>query len=128
MRRNEVAVHWKNVYWIKKIGVSRGATLSCCQLNTIRNWINYFIDSKQKHNNKMYSLNYVYFLLNNIWEWHPATIKFVGSTNFLFQCSCSSETSFFGGTWRWAKFIDNHSTDLHEIWHTFTSYHNSIGE
>ena len=49
----------KKVYWINKIGVSRGAILICCQLNTIRNWINYFIDWKQKHNNEMYLLNYV---------------------------------------------------------------------
>ena len=49
----------KKVCWIKKTGVSRCATLICCELNTIRNWINYFIDWKQKHNNKMYALNYV---------------------------------------------------------------------
>ena len=49
----------KKVCWINKIGVSRGVILICFQLNTIRNWTNYFIDWKQKHNNKMYLLNYV---------------------------------------------------------------------
>ena len=38
-------------------------TLSIKHKIETRNWVNYFIDSKQKHNNKMYSLNYV---LNNI--------------------------------------------------------------
>ena len=76
----------KKVYWINKIGVSRVATVICYQLNTIRNWINYFIDWKQKHNNKMHPLNYVQCSLNKIWEWHPTTTKFVDSTNFFFQC------------------------------------------
>ena len=49
----------RKVFWINKIGVARSATVICCQLNTICNWSNYFIDWKQKHNNKMYSSNYV---------------------------------------------------------------------
>ena len=32
----------KKVCWINKIGVSRGATLICFQLNTTRNWINFY--------------------------------------------------------------------------------------
>ena len=61
----------KKVCWINKIEVSRGATLICCQLNMIRNWISYFMDWIQKHNEKMYSLNYVHCSLNNIWtDWH----------------------------------------------------------
>ena len=68
-----------------KIRVSRGATLMCCQLNTICNEINYFIDWKQKYNNKMYSLNYVEYLRKNIWQWHPAITNFFGSIHFCFS-------------------------------------------
>ena len=46
----------KQVCWINKVGVSRGATLICFQLNTNHNWINY--DLFIELNNKMYSLDY----------------------------------------------------------------------
>ena len=39
-------IEMKN-FWINEIGISRGATLVCCQLNTIRNWINHFMDWKK---------------------------------------------------------------------------------
>ena len=49
----------KEACWINKIGVSGSATLMCYQLDIIRNGINYFTVRKHKHNNKMFSLNYV---------------------------------------------------------------------
>ena len=82
---NELEMHWKENYWINKIGVSRGAIRIYCQLNIICKWIILKIENKNTTTKCIHWITQC--SIDKVQEWHPETTEFVHSTNFCFVYS-----------------------------------------